>query len=207
MKSILLKTLLLVFLPISLLAQENYKTISSADSAKIYFGGIPYEVINYQESGSNEKPKNVILMIGDGMGVSQIYAAMTANGGQLFMSNFKNIGFQTTFSANNYITDSGAAGTALAAGIKTYNGAIGVDTDTIPLQNIREKCEAMGMATGLVSTSAITHATPASFVAHQPSRNYYEAIAADFLKTNIDVFIGGGYKHFAQRTDGQDLTV
>ena len=207
MKLILLKTLIIVFLPIALLAQKNYKTISSEDSTKIYFGGIQHQVITFQEPVTNAKPKNVILMIGDGMGVTQIYAAMTANGGQLYMNNFKNIGFQTTFSANNYITDSGAAGTALATGKKTYNGAIGVDTDTIPIQNIREKCEALGLATGVVSTSAVTHATPASFVAHQKSRNYYEAIAADFLKTNIDVFIGGGYKHFTQRADGQDLTV
>jgi alkaline phosphatase len=62
------------------------------------------------------------------------------------------------------------------------------------------------LATGLVSTSAITHATPASYIAHQGSRGSYENIAADFLKTDIDVFIGGGYKHFAQRADKRDLT-
>jgi len=61
------------------------------------------------------------------------------------------------------------------------------------------------LASGLISTSAITHATPASFIAHQPSRNMYEAIAADFLKTDIDVFIGGGYDHFANRKDGANL--
>jgi alkaline phosphatase len=61
------------------------------------------------------------------------------------------------------------------------------------------------MATGLVSTSAITHATPASFIAHQKDRAMYEEIAADFLETDIDVFIGGGYKHFTERKDGRDL--
>jgi alkaline phosphatase len=67
--------------------------------------------------------------------------------------------------------------------------------------------EDQGMSTGLVSTSAITHATPASYIAHQGSRGSYEDIAADFLKTEIDVFIGGGYKHFAERADKRDLTV
>jgi alkaline phosphatase len=67
--------------------------------------------------------------------------------------------------------------------------------------------EEKGLSTGLVSTSAITHATPASFIAHQLSRNFYEAIADDFLKTDIDVFIGGGYKNFIQRNDGRDLTI
>lgn len=207
MKSNLLTALILVFAPCFLFAQENYKTISKEDSARYYFGKQPYEVVHVTESRSKKKPRNVIFMIGDGMGVAQIYAGMTANRGELNLNNFKNIGFQINYSANNYVTDSGASGTALATGSKTYNGAIGVDVDTLPIQNIREKCEALGKATSVISTSALTHATPASFVAHQASRNYYEAIAADFLKTNIDVFIGGGYKHFTQRADGKDLTI
>lgn len=206
-KSILLFALITGMFSLATLAQENYKTLSKADSARIYTGGIQYKVPTYDEPVSAGKPKNVILMIGDGMGLTQIHAGYTANKGQLFMKNFRHIGFQTTSSATNYVTDSGAAGTALATGEKTYNGAIGMNTDTLAVQNIREKIEAMGKATGVVSTSAVTHATPAAFVAHQASRNYYEAIAADFLNTNIDVFIGGGLKHFTQRADGRDLTV
>jgi alkaline phosphatase len=68
-----------------------------------------------------------------------------------------------------------------------------------------EEAEEKGLATGLVSTSSITHATPASFIAHQGNRSSYEDIAADFLKTDIDVFIGGGYNHFAKRKDGRNL--
>ncbi|MBA4408192.1 MAG: alkaline phosphatase [Odoribacter sp.] len=144
-------------------------------------------------------------MIGDGMGTSQIFAGLTANGGHLFLDNFKHIGFSKTQSSNNYITDSGAGGTALSAGQKTYNGAIGVNTDTVAIKTILEMAEEKGLATGLVSTSAITHATPASYIAHQGSRGSYEDIAADFLKTDIDVFIGGGYKHFTERKDKRDL--
>jgi len=196
-----------ILLSCNLLAQENYKTITKEDSLKTYHGTTTYTVNEYQESPKSKKPKNIILMIGDGMGTAQIFAGLTANHGNLFLNNFKHVGFSETQSANHYITDSAAGGTALSSGYRTYNGAIGVDTDTIAHSTILEIAENEGKATGLISTSAITHATPASFIAHQPSRNMYEAIAGDFLKTDIDVFIGGGYKHFTDRKDGKDLTV
>jgi len=185
--------------------QENYKTISKVDSTKTYSGGAKYEVKTFTQQFKSKRPKNVIMMIGDGMGTAQIYAGLTANHGHLFLDNFKCVGFSKTQSADNYITDSAAGGTALSAGIKTYNGAIAVNTDTLPVKTILEMAEEKGLSTGLVSTSAITHATPASYIAHQGNRESYEDIAVDFLKTDIDVFIGGGYKHFAQRADKRDL--
>jgi alkaline phosphatase len=205
-KNIYLALLALVLSPAFLTAQENYKTISKEETALIHQGSAAYKVAVYQEPATNKKPKNVIFLIGDGMGLAQIHAGFTANHGKLFLHNFSHIGLQTTHSASNYITDSAAAGTALSSGQKTYNGAIGMNTDTISITNIREVFEQQGLATGVVSTSAVTHATPAAFVAHQPERSMYEAIAADYLKTNIDVFIGGGLKHFTERADGRDLT-
>ena len=148
---------------------------------------------------------NVILMIGDGMGTTQIYSGLTANRGSLNLEQFKVAGFSKTYSFSDYITDSAAGGTALSSGYKTYNGAIGVNSDTVPQPTILEIAEQHGLATGLVSACAVTHATPASFIAHQPSRSMYEAIAADFLKTDIDVFIGGGYDHFTKRADNLNL--
>lgn len=204
LKSILL--IVLVFATQQLFSQENYKSVSKVDSTKIYSGGTKYEVKTFTQKFKAKKPRNVIVMIGDGMGVAQVFAAITANGGHLFLDNFKHIGFSKTQSADHYITDSAAGGTALSSGIKTYNGAIGVNTDTVPVKTILEIAEEKGLSTGLVSTSAITHATPASFIAHQGSRGSYEDIAADFLKTDIDVFIGGGYKHFTDRKDKRDLT-
>lgn len=189
-----------------LFCQEDYKTASSEDSTKIYWGGVKYEVKNYPQNFKTKKPKKVIMMIGDGMGVSQIFAGLTANGGHIFLDNFKNIGFSKTQSANNYITDSAAGATALSTGTKTYNGAIGVNIDTIAVKTILEMAEEKGLATGLISTSAITHATPAAYIAHSSSRGNLEDIAADFMNTDIDVFIGGGYKNFAQRADKRDLT-
>jgi len=160
------------------------------------------------KSDPQSKPaKNIILIIGDGMGVDQLYSAYVGLKGTMNAMRMRELGFSITYSSSDFITDSGAGGTALATGKKTYNGAIGVGPDSLPLVSILEYAEQAGKATGLISTSAITHATPASFIAHQKSRNYYEAIAADFLKTDIDVFIGGGLNNFAHRSDSLDLTV
>ena len=186
--------------------QEEYKDPKNKALNEVYPGGPFYEVQNYVQPKGKKPPKNIILMIGDGMGLAQVYSAMTANGGHLFLENFKNIGFSKTYSSDNYITDSAAGGTALSSGVKTYNGAIGVDRDKMPIPSIRELAEKKGLKTGLVSTSAITHATPASFLAHVSSRSSYEDIAADFLKTNIDVFIGGGVDNFEKRKDGRNLS-
>lgn len=155
---------------------------------------------------SIEQVKNIIFLIGDGMGLTQIYAGMTANHGQLFLENMPVVGVSKTYSSDAYITDSASGATAFSTGEKTYNGAIGVDVSGKPLKTILEIAEENGKATGLVSTSSITHATPASFIAHQPKRSMEEEIAADFLKVDIDVFIGGGKQFFTTRGDAQDLT-
>lgn len=151
--------------------------------------------------------KNIILMIGDGMGTSQIYAGLIAKNGRLNMEEFPITGFSKTTSADDLITDSAAAGTAMATGTKTNNGMVGLDPENDRLENILEISEKDGKSTGLVATSTITHATPASFIAHVKSRNDYERIAMQFLETDIDVFIGGGAVHFLERLDQRDLTI
>ncbi len=148
--------------------------------------------------------KNIILMIGDGMGTAQVYSGYVYNKGNLNMQRFKTGGFSITYSTS-FVTDSGAGGTAIATGKKTYNGAIGVDSTGQPAKTILEWAEEKGKATGLVSTCAVTHATPASFISHQAKRSDYELIAADFLKTDIDLFIGGGKNHFDKRKDKSNL--
>lgn len=175
------------------------------DDVSLYPGGEAYAVKSYPTIFSDKAPKNVILLIGDGMGVAQLYAGLTANGGKLFIENCKHVGFSKTYSSDRYVTDSAAGATALSTGTKTYNGAIGVGPDKNPIQTILEEASKSGKATGLVSTSSITHATPASFIAHQLSRSQEEDIAVDFLKTDIDVFIGGGYDFFTKRADGRNL--
>ncbi len=155
---------------------------------------------------AQKAPKNVIFMIGDGMGIAQIYSGMLANGNKLALEQCTYSGFSKTYSASNFTTDSGAGGTALACGVKTKNGMIGMKPDSIAANSILEQAEKNNLSTGIVVACAVTHATPASFIAHQVNRNMYEEIAADYLKTDIDVFIGGGRKYFEDRTDGRNLT-
>ncbi|MEZ4829937.1 MAG: alkaline phosphatase [Bacteroidia bacterium] len=151
------------------------------------------------------KAQNVILMIGDGMGISQITAGMYSNYNRLNLERCPVVGLIKTHSASDLVTDSAAGATAFATGKKTYNGAIGVDADTIPQPTILEMASVAGLATGMIVTSEITHATPASFIAHQPDRKMTEEIASDFLKTDIDLFIGGGQNDFEKRKDGLNL--
>jgi alkaline phosphatase len=158
-----------------------------------------------QTKSKTTRAKNIILLIGDGMGIAQIQAGLTANGGKLNLLQFPVTGFSLTEASDQYITDSGAGATALSIGSKTYNGAIGVDASGTPRETILETAEKKGLATGLVATCSITHATPASFIAHQAKRSLEEAIALDFLKTDVDVFIGGGLQYFTQRQDGRNL--
>lgn len=158
-----------------------------------------------QAQKKSKRPKNIILMVGDGMGVAQIYAGMTGNFGHLNLEEFPVVGFHKNQSSDSYVTDSAAGATAFSCGVKSYNGAIGVDPEGNPVPTILEIAEENGLATGLVATCAITHATPASFIAHQANRSMEEEIAMDFLSTDVDVFIGGGRKFFIDRKDNLNL--
>ena len=200
----LAKIIIFIFIIPDALSQDDYSD-SKENMEQFYTGGEPYHVEHFKKKRKRRKPKNVILFIGDGMGAAHVFAGLTANRGQLYLDNFPYTGYSRTHSSDKYITDSAAGATAIATGIKTYNGAIAVDPDGRPLKTILEESEEKGLSTGLVSTSSITHATPASFIAHQPSRSMYEEIAADFLKTDIEVVIGGGYEHFTKRKDGRNL--
>lgn len=157
------------------------------------------------ESNEPVTPKNIILMIGDGMGLAQITAAMYKND-DINLEQFPVTGLQKTHSGDNLITDSAAAATAIACGVKTYNNGVGVDMDTLPVPSILEMAEERGLATGMVVTSSIVHGTPAPFISHQSSRVLLENIAADFMNTEIDFFVGGGKKFFDRReSDDRNL--
>lgn len=199
------KIVILLILATGVLFAQYDKT--APDSLKVYQNDTFYDPvdIDVEKLVQSKKVKNVILMIGDGMGVAHVFSGLTANKGQLNLLHLKTIGFSKTQPHGRYVTDSAAGATAFASGVKTYNGAIGVDADTQAVQTILEMAEKKGLATGLVATSSMTHATPAAFIAHQKSRSMDEEIAADFLKTDIDVFIGGGKKFFEIRADGRNL--
>lgn len=156
-------------------------------------------------ANKNAVINNIILMIGDGMGVGHVFAAMSANNNQLYLEYADQTGLQKTQSKNKFNTDSAAAGTALACGKKTNNGFIGMTADSLAIKSILEMAAYNVKSTGLVAASKITHATPASFIAHVPSRKLYEDIATFFISDDIDVFIGGGLDDFDKREDSKSL--
>jgi alkaline phosphatase len=163
------------------------------------------KVADGQISTSKETPKNVILLIGDGTGLSQISSAFFFKETAPNYGRFKHIGLIKTSSSREDVTDSAASGTAYASGVKTYNGAIGVADDSTEVATIVEIVSPKNIKTGVISTSSIVHATPASFYAHALSRGYYEEIAGDLADSNIDFFAGGGTRFFHNRNDGRNL--
>ena len=148
-----------------------------------------------------QQAKYVFYFIGDGMGLNQVnvtemYRAELQDriGTEpLLFASFPVAGYATSFSASNPITDSAAAGTALATGAKTYNGAIGVDTDKNDVFSVAVRAQKAGKKVGITTSVGIDHATPASFYAHQPDRNMYYPIALDLIETGFDFYAGGGF--------------
>ncbi|MBD3636949.1 MAG: alkaline phosphatase [Crocinitomicaceae bacterium] len=163
---------------------------------------LPVTVFTQEE----KKVKNVILLIGDGMGLSQMSTAYYFNDGKpTNFSRFKHIGLINTSSAKEKITDSAAGATAFACGARSYNGAISVDTNLKKMPTLIEIIEKKDIKSGVVATSSITHATPACFYAHSNSRSNAEDIAKYLPKSGVDFFAGGGLKFFNKRSDKLDI--
>ena len=156
---------------------------------------------SFKTDGSKKAPLNVILMIGDGTGLGHIVSGYYANGGNLTVMNLKAMGLVTTQSADAFITDSAASGTAYATGQKTYNSAIGVDVDKKPIQNIPEAVSEVGMISGVVTTDGMDGATPAAFFAHQPYRGMSRQIWADLPGSKLSFFAGGDKGLFERQSD------
>ena len=162
------------------------------------------------ENNNNADIKNVIFLIGDGMGVSYTsayrYFKDNHNTPEVETTEFDKylVGQQMTYPEDpeQNITDSASAATAMSAGVKTYNAAIAVDNDKSKVKTVLEAAKEKGKATGLVATSEITHATPAAFGAHNENRKNMNAIADDYYnelingKHKIDVLLGGGKTNF-----------
>ncbi len=150
--------------------------------------------------------KNVIFLIGDGMGLSQVTVSMVENGYKpTVWDRARAVALQKSYSANNRVTDSAAAGTALACGVKTNNGMLGMDSDSVMVESIAAVAAAKGMATGVISTSTVQHATPASFYAHVPYRGDMALISEQLASSELDVVIGVGAKLMMEEVDGVSL--
>lgn len=136
------------------------------------------------------------------MGLAQVSTSIYFNEGKSNFIRFKHTGFINTSASSHKITDSAAGATAFASGKKSYIGAIGVDSDTVSMPTILEIARDKMLATGVIATSAITHATPACFYAHVKSRRMYEEIAKQLANADLNFFAGGGLDYFQNREDG-----
>lgn len=168
-----------------------------------YINPNPYPVYTpaYRNDGASKKVRNVILLIGDGMGLAQIHAGLIANHGDLNISRIKNIGFSQTAAANSDNTDSAAGATAMATGEKTNNRYIGMGTDNKKRTNLVDSLGRFGIKSGVISVGDITDATPAAFYAHQTERSRSNEIAADLLTSKVDVLVGSNQKAFLNNSD------
>jgi alkaline phosphatase len=151
------------------------------------------------------KAPNVILLIGDGMGHSQLSSALYFGNKEPNYLRFPVVGLSRTSSSSHKITDSAAGATAFSCGVKTYNGAIGMGPDSTALPTILEKLEDQSWQSGLIATSSITHATPASFYGHVKLRKQQFDLAEQLIASKVDFFAGGGKRFFFRRLDEKNL--
>lgn len=149
---------------------------------------------------SAQEVKNIILLIGDGMGLASASMMQLENNYEpTIFDHAENIALQKTYSLDNRVTDSAASGTALASGYKTNNTYIGMLPDNTPVKSLLDIAKEQGMKTGIVVTTYLQHATPAAFYAHEQSRHNYLAITEQLAHSTLDVAIGGGISYFKEQ--------
>lgn len=149
---------------------------------------------------SAQEIKNIIFLIGDGMGLASASMMQVENNyDPTIFDSADNIALQKTYSMDNRVTDSAASGTALATGYKTNNTYLGVLADGTPVESLMEVTKREGKRTGIVVTTYLQHATPAAFYAHINSRHEYLAITEQLVGSNLDIAIGGGMAFFEER--------
>ncbi|MFD2923129.1 alkaline phosphatase [Halobacillus naozhouensis] len=202
---------------------KRFKTLAGVTMASVIsisglISGLDAEAkVDSSVKSNQKKAENVILLVGDGMGPSQVSAAAYLKGkgygaGELTMDQFSNVGYARTFSHDNTVTDSAAAATAFSSAHKTDNGVVGKapktaehseNEDHFNVESVLESAEQAGKSTGLVSTARITHATPAAFASHVENRDNENEIAKQMLLDHdIEVLLGGGKRHFLPKDDG-----
>jgi len=197
-----------------------FAVILGYQGVKLYFSRVNTSVVFYKSGKktaigtlaikseplpllADNQIRNVILFIGDGMGLSHLTAArinLLGPDGRFYLDRMPVSGLVTTHAVDDLITDSAAAGTALASGVKTSNGSVGVDANGKSHPTILEAARDAGLFTGLVTTTHLTDATPAVFAAHVRSRGMKEEIALQLLRARVNVLFGEG-EFFYPQTD------
>ena len=165
-----------------------------------------YDIVSVEEPPVSNEIRNVIFMIGDGMGFEQVSCAWVLNHGKLNLDNMPVVGFSRTYSLSDLITDSAAGGTALAVGQKTANHHVGTDVDGNPLPSMFVKAQELGKKTGVVVTCHMADATPSDFCCHNVERYNYDEIIADYAVCGVDYIAGGGLDYFGKkRKDSRNI--
>lgn len=186
-------------------------TASTTESSKPKTDSLNWAEYKKYDLKEDLPVKNVILMIGDGMGENMIKAAETVKGSSLVMSGLNNKTHVTTYSqsvteGDAKFTDSAAASTAISTGVKTYNQCIGVDKNGKKLETICEYAMNHNMKTGLVDRHYVCHATPAGMIAHNESRSNYQQILREMVSSGVNVMLGGGSQYYTESKKIQKAT-
>lgn len=159
---------------------------------------------SYRNDGAHKKIKNVILLIGDGMGLNQVLAAEYANKG-LTITGIKNIGLSKTCAKDQFTTCSAAGGSALATGERHYNRHIAMSEDGREYPSLTDWFKGRGKATGVLTLGNVADATPTAFYGHNTERDDADDLTADLLDGHVDVVCGSGIREFTKRNDGRDI--
>ena len=195
-----------VFATLAILALASSCKQENEPQLNYYSSPRQYDIVQVTPPPADNEVRNIILMIGDGMGLEQVSCAWVLNKGKLNFDNFPVVGLSRTYSVSDLITDSGAGGTALAAGRKTANDHVGVAADGSDLYSILAKAKEAGMLTGVATTCHLADATPCDFCCHNDYRYNQEDLIADYLECGVDYISGGGTDWFTiKRTDSRNI--
>ena len=171
-----------------------------------YVTPYPYDIVSVEEPPASNEVRNIIFLIGDGMGLEQASCAWVLNHGKLNLDNMSVVGLSRTYCLDNLITDSAAGGTALAIGQKTAYSHVGTDADGNPVPSMLVKAQECGKKTGVVVTCHLADATPADFCCHSDDRYKYDEVIAGYAECGVDYIAGGGLDYFGKnRKDGRDI--
>ena len=196
----------LCILPLAVLCAVISSCNDGENDLQYYTCTTPHEIVSVTPPPQSNEVRNIIFMIGDGMGLEQASCAWVLNRGKLNLDNFPVVGLSRTYCSNNLITDSAAGGTALAVGHKTALDHIGTDPDGNPLYSMLVKAQQAGKKTGCVTVCHLADATPCDFCCHDECRYNYDAIIADYAECGVDFIAGGGRDYFGpKRKDGRDI--
>lgn len=201
MKKITLIALAAALLAVSCKHKEEEKVL------QYYATPNPYEIVDVTMPPVDNEVRNVIIMIGDGMGLEQVSCAWVVNHGKLNLDRFPTVGLSRTYCTNELITDSGAGGTALSSGIKTGYSHVGTAADSTDIPSVLVKAQELGKKTGVVVTCHFADATPCDFCCHNEYRYNQDDLIADYVTCGVDYLAGGGLDWFTvNRKDGRDIT-